>query len=371
MTQAPGAARVVIVGGGPGGLAAARRLHARGGDHLEIVLVAAGGRATHLAGTLDVALGREPAERYSAQIALPGVRCIDATAEEVAEDAVRLGSERLRADAVIAAPGLALGEVPRWPSVAAAWDPAGAADAAPGFAGVSAGRLVVAACSLPYRCPPAPFALAVGLAELHGRARHMTRVTVATPEPVPLAGVGGEAPALIMEACAAAGVDIERGFQPELGRSQAGLLRAADGRELRYDAAFLVPPHVRAPCLRRLPGDAPTVAVGPAGAVEGSMLYVVGDAAGSGLPRAAGVAQALGSRAADDVLARLGVAPPTAPEPVRASCFMLHYGGALSRVRVSFEGETPRVEIDGPSLDLAPAREGERRRFLSAASQAR
>jgi sulfide:quinone oxidoreductase len=361
--------RVVVVGAGPGGLAAARRLRERGEDQVEVVLVAPDGRATFLAGTLDVMLGEASPNAFAASLALDGVRCLAATAERVAPDGVVVGDEHLHADAVIAAPGLSLAydAIPDWRRAASAWEPAGAAHARTVLGEVSAGHVVIAACSLPYRCPPAPFALATRIAEQHFKARHMTRVIVATPEPVPLAGVGGDAPALVMEACAAAGVAVEREFAVDLEASEDGMLRAVDGRELKYEAAFIVPPHVRASCLSSLQGDGALVPVGERGCIDGSTLYVVGDAAATGFPRAAGVARDTATAAADGVLETLGVkaAPPLAA--IEASCFMFHAGGAISRIRVRYERGDQRVEIDGPSLDLMHAREGERRRFLAAA----
>lgn len=361
--------RVVIVGAGPGGLAAAARLRERGGDQVEIILITLGSTATFLAGTLDVVLGESTPERFSAAVDVGGVRCIGATVERAAPDGVLIADEWLAADAVIAAPGLALAAdaVPQWPRAVTAWDPARAAHARAALPEVAAGHVLVAACSLPYRCPPAPFALAVRLAERHFKARHLTRVVVATPELMPLAGVGGDAPALVMEACAAAGVEVQRGFTADVSISEDGLLRSDDGRALKYDAAFFVPPHVRAPCLSGLPGDGPLVSVGTRGAVDDTTLYVIGDAADTGLPRAAGIARGSARAAADGVLQTLRIAAAPPPEPLEASCFMFHSGGAVSRVRLTAMGEERRVAIDGPSLDLAPAREGERRRFLAAA----
>jgi sulfide:quinone oxidoreductase len=361
--------RVVVVGAGPGGLAAAARLLERGDREVDVVLIAPGAEATFLAGTLDVAVGEAEPERFTTEVAIEGIRCVDSTVDDVAPDGVQIAGEWISADAVIAAPGLELASeaVPDWPHAVAAWDPRGAARARAALPDIPAGRLVVAACSLPYRCPPAPFALAIRLAGKHSKARHMTRVTVATPEPFPLAGVGGDAPPLVMDACAVAGVDIERGFLVDLSASEDGMLRSRDGRELRYDAAFLVPPHTRAACLSRLPGEGALVSVGEAGSVEDTTLYVVGDAAATGLPRAAGVARGTAVAAADRVLESLGIAPAPPLEPIEASCFMYHWGGAVSRIRATFAAESPRVAIDGPSLDLLPAREGERRRFLAAA----
>ncbi len=360
---------VIVVGAGPGGLAAAARLHERGSGRVAVTLISPGLRATFLGGTLEVALGDQEPAAFTAAVDLAGVRCIDAAVSAVAPDGVALDGERLAADAVIAAPGLAVDaeSVPRWSRALAAWDPHGAWRLRERVLDLPAGRVLVAITAVPYRCPPAPLALAVGLAGRHLEARHAVRVTVATPEPVPLAGVGGEAPAFVSDACAAAGVTLERGFVPDLDASADGVLRATDGREISYDGAFLVPVHRRAVCLEGLPGPGPLVAVGDRGSVDGSLLYVVGDAAATGLPRAAGFASGAAVAAADGALESLGIAPAPPPPALEASCFMFHHGRAISRIGVRYAQDGPSVRIDGPSRDLWPARAGELRRFLEAA----
>jgi hypothetical protein len=75
----------------------------------------------------------------------------------------------------------------------------------------------------------------------------------------------------------------------------------------------------------------------------------------------------MGAAAADGALEALGIAPAPPPEPIEASCFMFHHGGGVSRLRLRVDELGRSLQIDGPSLDLAPAREGERRRFLAAA----
>lgn len=367
------ARRVIVVGAGPGGLAAAARLRERGAGGVAVMLVSPGLRAAFLAGTLDVALGDAEPSAFAARVALAGVECVAGEVTAVAPDGVELAAGRMHADAVIAAPGLAVDEesVPAsWRRVAAVWDPDAAGRLRDRVLTPRAGRVVVAVCGVPYRCPPAPLALAVALADRHREARHQVRVTVTTPEPVPLAGVGGEAPALVSDACTAAGVTLERGFAPDLGASEDGVLRSTDGREIAYEGALLVPLHRRPRCLASLPGEGPMVAVGERGSVDGSLLYVVGDAAATGLPRAVGVARASAVAAADQVLERLGVVAAPAQEPIEASCFMFHHGGALSRIRVRYVGGAASIATDGPSLDLWPAREGELRRFLEAAGAA-
>ncbi len=69
------------------------------------------------------------------------------------------------ADAVVAAPGLALDhkQVPHAPNVHAFWDTVGAEAAASAVDRVEGGTVAVVVSSLPYRCPPAPFGMAMEL----------------------------------------------------------------------------------------------------------------------------------------------------------------------------------------------------------------
>ena len=366
-----GPARVLVVGAGPGGLSAAARLRERGGDDVAVTLVTRSGTATHLAGTVPVAVSERPVEDYTVTVALDGVRCRAGEATAVDAGGAIVDGERVGADAVIAAPGLAPdpGGVPGWSRAHVAWDPAAAAAAAPALDAVPGGRLLVVVCALPYRCPPAPYSLAMALATRHRRSGRFTKLCVATPEPFPLIGVGGDAPAFLMEALAGAGVELERGFAPDLKASTDGVLRSDDGRELHYEAVFLVPPHRRAPVLEGLEGEGPVVTVDRRGESARPGVFVVGDAAATGLPRAGGVAEAQGRTAADAVLAQLGLAKTCEPHLPEPSCYVQHAGGAVSRIRLRYPAGLPpdgeaQVAIDGPTPDLAHAAEGERRRFL-------
>lgn len=370
-----GRPHVLVVGAGPGGLAAAARLRERGGDSVEVTLVTHGGKATHLAGTVPVALGDRPANEYISTVAIEGVRCRAGEVSAIDATGAIVDGERIDADAVIAAPGLQLdaGAVPDWPRAHVAWDPAAAEPAASALDSVPGGRLLIAICALPYRCPPAPYSLAMVLADRQRRSGRFTKVCLATPEPFPLMGVGGEAPGFLMDACAGAGVDFEGRFDPDLDASEDGVLRARDGRELDYQLALLVPPHRRSAALDGLDGDEPLVTVDERAESAARGLFVVGDAAATGLPRAAGVAEAQGRTAADAVLARLGLAAVCEPHLPEPSCYVLHAGGAVSRIRLRYpaglppDGE-PQVAIDGPTPDLAHAVEGERRRFMRLAT---
>src|SRR5579875_3357654 len=106
---------VVVVGAGPAGLRAARRLRERGGERLQVTLVSRGLRAVMHAGTLDVMLGRAEPERFCAEVSLQAGSLVDGEVERVEPAGVRVGGRLLAADGVIAAPGRELAPLPRWP----------------------------------------------------------------------------------------------------------------------------------------------------------------------------------------------------------------------------------------------------------------
>lgn len=351
---------IAVVGAGPGGLAAARRLADRAGDEVEVILFERAETVEYLPAAIPVFLGRTPRELWSQRLDLEGIRVETGEVEGLSGRGVDLDGRFYGADAVIAAPGLALdlGRVPDIPDVHAFWDPAGAEVAAAAAGEVEGGTVAVVVSSLPYRCPPAPFGMAMELAARYREEGRSVRVVLTTPEEVPLAAVGGEVPEFLVRSCARTGVDLLTGFEPDLAELEKGRLRALGGQEIRYDVAFVVPPHARSPLLAGLPGEGPLVPVSPGFESAEAGLFVVGDAAMAPLPRAADVAAAEGRLAADAVLEGLGLAPNGGPHLPAPECYVGHGGGSYSRISLRYPDGLPpegsaHPEIEGPSLELA------------------
>jgi sulfide:quinone oxidoreductase len=86
-------------------------------------------------------------------------------------------------------------------------------------------------------------------------------------------------------------------------------------------------------------------------------LFVIGDAAATPYPRAAGAATASGAAAAKTVLVRLGLAPVSALPSPQLDCYVGDGSGRFSRLRLRYpdgpppEGR-PEVEVSGPSEAL-------------------
>ena len=286
-----------------------------------------------------------------------GVEARTGEVEGVSGEVVRMAGQTYEADAVVAAPGLDLdlGWVPDVPGVYAFWDPAGAEAASSAVRAVEAGTVAVVVSSLPYRCPPAPFGLAMELASYYG-VRDV-RVVLTTPEQVPLAAVGGGVPEFLARSCAEAGVELLTGFEPDLGSLGDARLRSVDGSEVGYEVALVIPPHVRSPLLAGLGSEGPLVPVSQRFESPEPGLFVVGDAAAVPLPRAAGAAVAEGETAADAIVERLGLSEeePRLPEP---ECYVGHGGGRYSRISLRYPDGLPpagsaEVTVEGPSERFA------------------
>ena len=352
--------RVAVVGSGPGGVAAARRLKERGGEEVEVILFERGGSSEYLPGTIPVFLGRSPRDRWRRRLSPKGVEVRPDEVEEVSGGGVKTGGVWVGADAVIAAPGLALDpdQLPDVPNVHAFWDPGGAERASNAARRSRGGAVAVVVSSLPYRCPPAPYAMAMELAAYYWDEGRNVRVLLTTPEETPLATIGGGVPGFLAGSCADAGVEIFTGFEPDLGGLREGVLRSESGATLSCDLAFVVPPHVRSPLLAGLPDGGPLVRVSSRFESAEPGLFVVGDAAMVPLPRAADVAAAGGRTAADAVLERFGLGSGTGPHLPEPECYVGHGGGVFSRISLRYPdglppGGKPEVEIEGPSRELA------------------
>ena len=352
--------RVAVVGSGPGGLAAALRLVERAGERVEVLLFEKNGTSEYLPGTIPVFLGESPRSRWRQRPSPGGLEVRLDEVEEVSGGGVKAGDGWVEADAVVAAPGLALDpdRVPDVSNVHAFWDLEGAEAASDAARRIPNGTVAVVISSLPYRCPPAPYAMAMELAAYCRNKGRDVRLLLTTPEETPLATIGGGVPEFLESSCAAAGVELVAGLEPDLARLAEGRLHRSHGVVADFDVALVVPPHKRSPLLAGLPDGGPLVKVSPRFESAEPGLFVVGDAAKVPLPRAADAAIAEGRTAADAVLERLGLAEGWEPHLPEPECYVGHGGGLYSRISLRYpDGLPPRgkpeVEIEGPSEGLA------------------
>ncbi len=282
MTSAP---LVAVVGAGPAGLAAVRRLRASRG--VRVVLVVPGGLSEYLPGTLAVATGDARAARYRTRVQLAGVEVVSDRAEAVEPGALGTAGSWRRVDAVIAAPGLALHAVGSATSrsIVGFWDPTGAEAVAPRIGAVERGVVDVVISSLPYRCPPAPYGLAMRLARRARRLGLPLHVRLLTPEQHPLAVLGRTLGDALVAGCEDAGVEVRLGTLVDPDALAEGKVPAPDNGPDAADLTIVVPQHHASPLVADLAdANSPLVPVDARFATEMAGVFVVGDAAASPTP---------------------------------------------------------------------------------------
>ena len=347
----------IVVGGGDAGLTAALHLSAAG---LRVRLVTEGGRSGYLPGVPDVILGRVRASRFSVRLDPPQIEVIAGRVREVQPTGVRIGGDWVPADAVVAAPGLTLARQRAGREAARSlpcWDLPSAARTTAALSGLERGTVAIVIASLPYRCPPAPFGLAMRLSRhLRQRGRGI-RVVLTTPEAHPLAALGPEPGTYLLEACASAGVEVRPGWAPDHEALESGRLVGEDREPLAAALVLLVPPHRVSPLLAPLAGEGPLVPVDHQFETGWAGLFVAGDAAASPYPRASGAAIASGKAAAQGVLARLGLSERGEGTRPQLDCYVGHGNEIYSRLSVRYPkgpppGGHPQVLIEGPSAEL-------------------
>lgn len=342
-------ATVAIIGGGPAALTAAHALRGRPG--LRVVLVSPGGLADHLPGVLAVATGDAPLTAFRTPIRAAGLEVIPGRVTRMEPGRLRIGDTDLAVDAVIAAPGLSTDRVaptvhnaswdPQRPRIVSFWDLDGAEEAAATVAGFDEGILTVAIASPLYRCPPAPYGLAIRLARRATARGHDVRVRLTTPEPRPLAKIGESVSAFLAASCADAGVEVVHDVTPDPDALGKGEVVDTSGSRHASDLVVAVPAHRSHELLRDLAGPDQLVVVDDGGRAGDAGWYVAGDAVAGPFPRAVSPAVVSALRAVRGVCEDFDldpVAEPGLPEP---DCFVDQGDGFYTRLQITYPDGAP------------------------------
>jgi len=369
---------VVVLGGGTGGLVAARRLRRLIGSQGwggRVVIVDRDLTYRFAPSFLWVMTGARRPEQITADLGGLRRRDIDVVRAEVLGidtegRTVRTTAGALRYDRLVIALGaeLAPEALPGFAEGAHnVYTLEGAAAAGQALRNFNGGRVAVLVSRLPYKCPAAPYEtalLAEGLLR-RGGVRDRSAVDVYTPEPLPMPTAGpavGEALTEILEAR-----DI--GFHP--GRSvervdpEAGELVFLGGEPVPYDLVLGVPPHRVPEAMRRsgLTADSGFVPVDPhtlATAAEG--VFAIGDvtqipiAGGKFLPKAGVFAEAEAEAVAGRVQRELAGQEPSAVFDGKGSCFVEMGDGVAAFATGDFyaeEGAKVRLRRPGRRWHLA------------------
>jgi sulfide:quinone oxidoreductase len=373
--------RAMILGGGFGGIAAARRLKQTLDKEDEVILVdrrdhfMVGFRKTWaLTGQSTLEAGQRPLDSLTSL----GIRVMQdpVTRIDPAARTAWMGDQRLSADALVIALGAELvpDAVPGFGQYAYnVYDPQDIPRAAQALREFQGGKLLIGVFGVPYKCPPAPYEMALLIRESLESRGVKAEVEVFTPQPVSMPLLGQVGCDIIEGRLADNGIT----FLPNRKASavEAGEVVFPNERR-RFDLLFGIPPH-RPPAVVReagLVGESGWVSVNSR-TLETQFpgVYAIGDvvqimmANGKPLPKAGVFAEAMGETVADRIGANFAGKEPEAEFKGEGGCYLEVGSGQAMMVRGHFLA-VPEPEIaltDASDQNLEDKRAFETQRLQS------
>ena len=352
--------RTMILGGGFGGLATAHTLR-RLRPQDEIMLV---DQATHfmigfrktwqLLGMFDDEAGQRPL----ADLTQFGIEVVNGWVSAIDPDAhaVEVDGRSLEADVVVVALGarLATEVVPGFDDhVLNLYDPQALSSTRRTLAAFSGGRVGIGVFGLPYKCPPAPYEIALLIKEFFRKRGIDVDLELFTPQPMSLPILGDAGCNVIEGRLAENGIT----FLPNHKATAvaAGEIVFDNGRTRNYDLLLGVPPH-RCPDVvvdSGLAAGGGWVKVDPRTLTTAfAGVYAIGDvveilmANGKPLPKAGVFAEAQGRVVAQRIAATFAGQEPDATFDGRGGCFLEVGDGVAMMVEGEFLAEPqPQVRL--------------------------
>ena len=359
--------RVLILGGGFGGIAAAHRLRERLDENDEVILVdrrdhfMVGFRKTWaLTGQSTLEEGQRPLDSLTSL----GIRVMrdPVTRIDPASRTAWMGDQRLSADAVVVALGAELvpEAIPGFREHAYnVYDPQDIPRATQALHQFQGGTLLIGVFGIPYKCPPAPYEMALLIREALEERGVKAKIEVFTPQPVSMPLLGQVGCDIIEGRLADSGIT----FLPNRKATAVESGEVIFANEKRgFNLLFGVPPH-RPPTVVResgLVGDSGWVSVNSR-TLETQFpgVYAIGDvvqiAMGNGkpLPKAGVFAAAMGETVAERIAAAFAGREPEAAFEGEGGCYLEVGAGQAMKVQGHFMAvPEPEIALTEASVQL-------------------
>jgi len=354
---------VVVLGGGTGGIVAARRLRHELATEDRVVVIERDAVYRFAPSFLWVLTGARTPEQISADLGRlrrRGIELVEAEARAIDVEDRRIATANgpVAYDRLVVALGAELAPelVPGFAEAAQnVYTLDGALAARSALEEFEGGRVAVLVSRLPYKCPAAPYETALLTESLLRKRglRERSSIDVYTPEPFPMPTAGPEIGAAVRGLLVSRGV----GFHPEqtIERIEPGAseLVLEGGERVPFDLLLGIPPH-RAPAVVLesalagpsgfIPVDRATLAT----AVEG--VSAIGDvtsiplAGGKFLPKAGVFAHGHAEVVAKRIAAELTGRTASARFDGRGACFLELGDGSAAYAGGDFYAE-PRPQV--------------------------
>lgn len=290
---------ILILGGGFGGIAAANRLRELLPSPHRVIVVDRSERFFVGATKTWVMLGeRSVAEITQSRAALlaPGVEFVQANVGSIDPIGRKVGTSigSIDWDFLVVALGadVTMDGVPGLKEVAQTFYTLEGAERLRGvIAEFKGGDIAILMVKPPWKCPPAPYEAAM-LLHAHFAERGVpARISIHTPEGIPMATAGPEMGVFIKSQLESRGIVLNAKRQVERVDPSARRIHFADGAEAAFDLLLCVPTHAAPKVAREagLTGGGPWIAVNPrtmeatvAGAA--GKIFAIGDVTTVSLP---------------------------------------------------------------------------------------
>lgn len=359
-----------MLGAGFGGLELTSRLSEEYGEDADVVLIDKNDAFVFGFSKLDVMFGRKELDAVRhpyAELVKPGVRfvqseirSIDPAAKRVETDAgsfegdylvIALGADYDPAGT----PGLLEGGNEFY-SVA------GATAAREVIADFDGGRVLVAVCGTPYKCPPAPSETALLMHDHLTRKglRDRSTITLVTPLPSPIPPAP-DASRVVLQAFADRDIEFRNNSViSHIDPDRRVAVIAGGQDEIPFDLFLGVPKH-RVPDVVEASGLAVDgwIPVDPH-TLETSVpgVYAVGDVTSVGTPKAGAFAEGQAATVADRLIASARAVGELPTYGGRGACYLEFGNGQVGLVDVTFlPGQPPSGTFVAPSAEQAAGKE--------------
>lgn len=289
-------AAILILGGGVGGLVAANELRKKLGREHNIVLVDKSTKHSFAPSYLWVMMGwREPGEieKELSLLNKKGIEYINAEVLDidVANRLVKTSNRNFSYDYLIISLGAELAPelIPGLSKAAYnLYDVNELVKLREGLKKFSGGTVVVLICSVPFKCPAAPYeaALLLDYSFRERGIRDKVEIKIFTPEPLPMPTAGPAVGSALKQMLEERGIVFNPGYKIASVDAEKKELSFEKGNE-KFDLLVTVPPH-RAPAVVRkagLAGEVPWIPVDKNTLkTQHDGVYAIGDVAGIRLP---------------------------------------------------------------------------------------
>jgi len=361
--------RILVLGAGFGGLELCTMLSEAFGDTLDVTLIDKSDSFVFGFSKLDVMFGHTTLDAVRMpyrKFVKPGVRLLQETITAVDPVAKRVTTDRgtHEADFMVVALGADydFDATPGLADTTEFYTVAGAVRIGKILPTFTKGRVLIAVCGAPYKCPPAPSEAALMMHDyLTTRGvRSACEITLILPlsSPVPPSPETSKA---LLAAFAERNITFIAGREVKSIDTKRRVTIIDDGREFPYDLFLGVPSH-RAPKVLETSGmtEEGYVPVKPK-TLETRFpdVYAIGDCAKQGTPKAGNFSEGAARAVALALIARLRNQEAPVTHKGTGSCYIEFGAGRIGRVDVDFfsDPEGPTGTYYEPSVTLRADKE--------------